>query len=68
MTGRAASPRVPAQTQNLSPRNSSQDDLWSMETSNMTIALETNHWSQQHFDNEVVHAVTGKQMVRKDNH
>jgi hypothetical protein len=27
MTGQAASPRVPARTQNLSPRNLSQDDL-----------------------------------------
>jgi hypothetical protein len=62
MTGRAASPRVPARTQNLSPRNLSQDNFWSMETSNMAIALVTNHWSQQQFANAVVHPFTGKQM------
>jgi hypothetical protein len=62
MMGRAASLRVPARTQNLSPRNLSQDDLWSMETYNMAIALETNQWSQQHFVDAVVHPVTGKKM------
>jgi hypothetical protein len=62
MTGRAASPKVPARTQNLSPRNLSQDDFWSMETSNMAIALGTNHWSQQHFANAVLHPFTSKQM------
>jgi hypothetical protein len=60
MTSRAASPRVPARTQNLSPRNLSQDDFWSMETANMAIALVTNNWSQQHSANAVVHPVTGK--------
>jgi hypothetical protein len=60
MTGRAASPTVQARTQNLSPRNLSQDDFWSMETSNMAIALGTNHCSQKHFANAVVHPVTGK--------
>jgi hypothetical protein len=43
MTGWAASPRVPARTQNLSPRNLSQEDLWDMETINMAIALGANH-------------------------
>jgi hypothetical protein len=62
MMGRAASPRVLARSQNLSCRNLSQDDLWSMETANMVIALGTNHWYQQHFFNAVVHTVTGKQM------
>jgi hypothetical protein len=33
-----------------------------METSNMAIALGTNHWLQQHFANAVIHPVTGKQM------
>jgi hypothetical protein len=33
-----------------------------METANMAIALGTNHWSQQHFSNAVVHPITGKQM------
>jgi hypothetical protein len=62
MTGRTASPRVPARTQNLSPRNLSQDDFWSMGTTNMAVALGTNNWYQQHFANEVVHPITGKQM------
>jgi hypothetical protein len=62
VTGRAAPPRVPTLSQNLSPRNLSQDDFWNMETSNIDVALGTNHWSQQNFDNAVVHPVTGKQM------
>jgi hypothetical protein len=62
MTARAASPRVLAQTQNLLPRNLSQDDFWSMDTSNMAIALGTNHWPQHHFSYAVVHPVTEKQM------
>jgi hypothetical protein len=59
MTGRAAFPRVPARTQNLSPRNLSQADFWDMETANMAIALGANHWSQKHFVNAVVNPVTG---------
>jgi hypothetical protein len=62
MTGRAATPRVPVRTQNISPRNLAQDDFWSMKTSNIYIALVNNHCSQQHFENAVVHPVTGKQM------
>jgi hypothetical protein len=62
MTGQAASPRVTARTQNLSPRNLSQDYFWSMEAANMAVALGTNHWSQQHFANAVVHPITGKKM------
>jgi hypothetical protein len=62
MTGQAASPRVPARSQNLSPRNVSQYYFWSMETANMAISLGTNHWYQQYFANAVVHPVTGKQM------
>jgi hypothetical protein len=62
MMGQAASPRVPARSQNLSPKNLSQDDFWSIETANMAIALGTNHWSQQHFVNTVVHPVTGKKI------
>jgi hypothetical protein len=37
--GHAASPRVLARTQNISPRNLSQDDFWNMETANQAIAL-----------------------------
>jgi hypothetical protein len=62
MTGRAAPPRVPTLSQNISPRNLSQDNFWNMETANISVALGTNHWSQQHFANAVVHSVTGKQM------
>jgi hypothetical protein len=51
---------VPARSQNLSPRNISQNDFWSMGTANMAIALGTNHWSQQYFFNAVVHPITGK--------
>jgi hypothetical protein len=43
MTGRAAPPRVPTRSQNLSPRNLLQDDFWDMQTANMAIALGTHH-------------------------
>jgi hypothetical protein len=62
MTGRAAPPRVRTLSQNLSPRNLSQDYFWNMETANISVPLGTNHWYQQHFSNAVVHPVTGKQM------
>jgi hypothetical protein len=62
MTTRPVPPRVPMRSQNLSPRNLSQDDFWDMETTNMAIALENHHWSQQHHANAVVHPVTGKEM------
>jgi hypothetical protein len=62
MTDRAAPPRVPTLSQNLSPRNLSQDDVWNIETANISVSLVTNHWSQQHFANAVVHPLTGKQM------
>jgi hypothetical protein len=62
MTGQAAPPRVPTLSQNLSPRNLSQNDFWNMETANIAVALVTKHWSQKHFENAVVHRVTGKQM------
>jgi hypothetical protein len=62
MTGQAASRRVPTRSQNLPPSNLSQHDFWNMATSNMAVALGTNHWSQQHLLDTVVHPVTGKQM------
>jgi hypothetical protein len=43
MTGQAASLRVPTRSQNLSPRNLSQNDFWSMGTANMAIALVTDY-------------------------
>jgi hypothetical protein len=62
MMGWAAPPRVPTLSQNLPPRNLSQDDFWNMEKANIAVDLGTNHWSQEHFANAVVHPVTGKQM------
>jgi hypothetical protein len=62
MTDRVAPPRVPTCSQNLSPRNLSQNDVWGMESANMEIALGTHHWSQQYCVNAVFHPVTGKQM------
>jgi hypothetical protein len=62
MMGWPAPPRVPTCSQNLSPRNLSQDDFWDMESANMAIALETNHWYQQHYANAVVHPITDKEM------
>jgi hypothetical protein len=60
MTGRLAPPRLLMRSQNLSPRNLSQDNFWDMETANMSIALGTHHWSQQYCANAVVYPVTGK--------
>jgi hypothetical protein len=66
MMGQAASPRVPARPQNLSPTNLSQNDFWSMETAGMVIALGTNNWSQKHLSNALVHPITDKQMEYMD--
>jgi hypothetical protein len=49
-------------SQNLSPRDLSQDNFWDMENSNMDISLGNHHWSQQHHANAVVHPVTGQEM------
>jgi hypothetical protein len=62
MTSRPAPPGVPMRSQNLSPRNLSQDDFCGMETANMTIALVNHHCSQQQQANAVVHPITGKEM------
>jgi hypothetical protein len=62
MTGRAAPPRVTTFSQNLCPGNLSQHDFWNMETANVAVSLGTEHLYQQHFENSVVHPVTGKQM------
>jgi hypothetical protein len=40
----------------------SQNDFWNMATSNMAVAFGTNHWSQKHLANAVVHPVIDKQM------
>jgi hypothetical protein len=43
-----------------------------METANIAVSMRTNHWSQQHFSNGVVHPVAGKKMeymaLMKDPH
>jgi hypothetical protein len=54
--------RVPTRSQNLSPRNLSQDDFCGMDTSHTAIALGNHHWSQQHQANAVIQPITGKEM------
>jgi hypothetical protein len=55
-------PRVPTGSQQLSPRNLSQDDFCGIDTAHMAIALGNNHWSQHHHASAVIHPVTGKKM------
>jgi hypothetical protein len=62
MTSQPSPPRVTSRSQNLSPRNLSQDDFCGMDTAHMAIALGNRHWSQQHQANAVVHPITGKEM------
>jgi hypothetical protein len=62
MSSQPSPPRVPRRSQNLSPRNLSQDDFCGMDTAHMTIALENHYWSQAHQANAVVHPITGKEM------
>jgi hypothetical protein len=57
-----SSPRVPTSSRRLSPRNLSQDDFCGMDTAHMAISLGSNHWSQRHQANSVIHPVTGKDM------
>jgi hypothetical protein len=59
-TLRPSPPRVPTSSRRLSPRNLSQDDFCGMHTAHMAIALGSNHWSQQHQANSVIHPVTEK--------
>jgi hypothetical protein len=61
-TLRRSSPKVPTSSRRLSPRNLSQDNFCGMDTSHMAIALGSNHWSQWHQANSVIHPVTGKEM------
>jgi hypothetical protein len=60
MTSWPVPPRVPMRSQNLAPRNLSQDDFCGMETANMDIDLGNHHWYQQHHANAVVHPITGR--------
>jgi hypothetical protein len=62
MSGQPSPPRVPRRSQNLAPRNLSQDDFCGMDTAHMAIALGNNHWSQAHQANAVVHPITRKEM------
>jgi hypothetical protein len=62
MMSRPAPPRVPMRSQNLAPRNLSQDDFCGMDTAHMAIALGNRHWSKQHQTNAVIHPITGKEM------
>jgi hypothetical protein len=59
-------PRVPTRSQRHSqrhsPRNLSQNDFCGMDTAHMAIALEKNHWSQQHLANAAIHPITRKEM------
>jgi hypothetical protein len=59
---RPSPPRVPTRSRSLYPRNLSQDDFCGMDIAHMFIAIGTNHWSQQHQANAVVHLVNGKEM------
>jgi hypothetical protein len=72
MTSRPSPPRVSRRSQNLSPRNLSQDDFFGMDTAHMITALGNHHWSQKHQANAVVHPVTEKEMehmaLMKDPH
>jgi hypothetical protein len=61
-TRNPSSPRVPTRSQNLSPRNLSQNDFCGMDTAHMAIALRNNHWSRQHLANAVIHPITGNEM------
>jgi hypothetical protein len=62
MTGNPSPPRVPTRSQNLSPRNLSQDDFCGMDIAHMDIALGNNHSSQQHLANAIIHPISGKEM------
>jgi hypothetical protein len=42
-------------SQNLAPRNLSQDDFYGMDTAHMSIALGNHHWSQHHQAHAFVH-------------
>jgi hypothetical protein len=62
MTRQHSPPRMPRRSQNLAPRNLSQDDFCGMSTDHIAISLGNHHWSQKHQANAVVHPITGKEM------
>jgi hypothetical protein len=61
-TLRQSPPRVPTGSQQLSPRNLSQDDFCRMDSAHMAIALGNNHWSHWYHTSAVINPVTGKEM------
>jgi hypothetical protein len=62
MSSQPSPPRVPRRSQNIAPRNLSQDDFCGMDTAHMAITFGHHHWSQAHKANAVVHPITGKEM------
>jgi hypothetical protein len=60
MSSKPSPPRVPRRSQNLAPRNLSQDDFCGMDTAHMDIDLGNHHWSQAHQPNAVGHPITRK--------
>jgi hypothetical protein len=62
MTRNPSPPRVPTRSQNISPRNLSQNEFCGMDTAHMAITLRNHHWHQQHQSNTVIHPITIKEM------
>jgi hypothetical protein len=62
MSSQPSPPRVSRRSQNIAPRNLSQDDFCGMDTAHMAIALGNHHWSQTHQASAVVHPINGKEM------
>jgi hypothetical protein len=60
MTSQPSPLRVLMRSQNLAPRNLSQDDFCGMKTAHMAIDLGNHHWYQVHQANAVVHPITGR--------
>jgi hypothetical protein len=55
MMSHPSPPRVPRSSQNISPRNLSQDDFCGIDTSHMANALVDHHRSQAHKANAFIH-------------
>jgi hypothetical protein len=72
MSSQPSPPRVPRRSQNLAPRNLSQDDFCGMDTAHVAIDLGNNHWYKARQVNAVVHPITIKEMeymaLMKDPH
>jgi hypothetical protein len=61
-TLRQSPPRVPTDSQRLSPRNLSQYDFCGMDYAHVSISLGNNHWIHGNQANSVIHPVPGKEM------